>query len=64
MGYCLSGGAAENQLDKVTTMPGAYAPEPFNLTLDLSKAAPGDIVTLLVSSERGGLGAIPVVISA
>lgn len=56
-------GKAENQLDEVTTVAGAYSPEPFSVTLDLSKAAPGDIVTLLVAGESGGLGAIPVVIS-
>jgi hypothetical protein len=56
-------GEADNQLDMVTAMAGAYAPEPFSVTLDLSKAAPGNVVTLLVGSESGGIGAIPVVIS-
>lgn len=41
-------------LDSVVTYGGAMeTPKPYTVTLDLSKAKPGDIVTLLV---RGGTG--------
>ena len=46
-------GSAE-PLDQVVTQGGAMeTPEPYSVTLDLSAAAPGDTVTLLV---RGGTG--------
>lgn len=58
------------QLDQVITMGGAFeTPEPFSATLDLTGAAPGDMVTLLVrggvglETDPGEFGAIPVMIA-
>jgi hypothetical protein len=51
------------------TMAGVLAPEPFSVTLDLSGASPGVVVTLLVRGDTGSDGdpgefsAIPVVIA-
>lgn len=63
-------GDAGAQLDQVITMGGAFeTPEPFSVTLDLTGAAPGDVVTLLVKggvgleTDPGEFGAIPVVIA-
>jgi hypothetical protein len=57
-------------LDRVVTMGGPFeAAEPFVVTLDLTGAAPGDVVAILVrggtglSSDPGEFGAIPVVIA-
>jgi hypothetical protein len=56
-------------LDQVITSGGAFEdPEPFAESLDLSGAAPGDVVLLLVrggtglETDPGDFGAIPVVI--
>lgn len=58
-------------LDQQITMGGAMeTAEPFSVTLDLSAAAPGDVVVLLVrggvglETDPGEFGAIPVVIAA
>lgn len=58
-------------LDQQITMGGAMeTAEPFSVTLDLSGAAPGDVVVLLVrggvglETDPGEFGAIPVVIAA
>lgn len=57
-------------LDQQITMGGAMeTAEPYSVTLDLSGAAPGDVVVLLVrggvglESDPGEFGAIPVVIA-
>jgi hypothetical protein len=59
------------QFDQVVTQGGALeSPEPFTVTLDLSAAAPGDTVVLLVrggtgsDADPGEVGAIPVAIGA
>ena len=64
-------GDAAAPLDHVVTQGGALdTPEPFVVTLDLSSAAPGDTVVLLVrggvglETDPGEFGAIPVVIEA
>ena len=58
-------------LDSLFAVAGLFdAPEPFSVTLDLSGAAPGDTVVLLVrggtglETDPGEIGAIPVVIAA
>ena len=57
-------------LDQQITMGGLESPEPFTVNLDLSAAAPGEVVTLLVSggagleTDPGNFTAIPVVIVA
>lgn len=63
-------GDADGQLDQVITQGGAFeTPEPFTVSLDLSGASPGDVVTLLVrggtglETDPGEFGAIPVVIA-
>ncbi|MGD9702402.1 MAG: hypothetical protein AB7Q42_09195 [Acidimicrobiia bacterium] len=63
-------GDAGAELDLAITQGGAFeTPEPFTVSLDLSGASPGDIVTLLVrggvglETDPGEFGAIPVVIS-
>lgn len=63
-------GDAEAQLDQEITQGGAFeTPEPFTVSLDLSGASPGDVVTLLVrggtglETDPGDFGAIPVVIA-
>jgi hypothetical protein len=63
-------GDAENELDREITQGGAFeTPEPFTVTLDLSAAAAGDVVTLLVrggtglETDPGEFGAIPVVVA-
>lgn len=57
-------------LDQQITMGGAMeTAEPFSVTMDLSGAAPGDVVVLLVrggvglETDPGEFGAIPVVIA-
>jgi hypothetical protein len=62
-------GDASDDLDQEITMGGGMGtPEPISVTLDLSGAAPGDIVTILVrggtglETDPGEVGAIPVVI--
>jgi len=62
-------GDADNELDEVLAQGGsAETAEPFSVTLDLSGASPGDVVTLLVrggvglETDPGDFGAIPVVI--
>ena len=64
-------GDAEAVLDSQITQGGAFADaEPFAVTLDLSAAAPGEVVVLLVrgdvglESDPGDFGAIPVVIAS
>jgi hypothetical protein len=61
---------ATTDLDQVVTSGGAFEdPEPFAESLDLSGAAPGDVVLLLVrggtglETDPGDFGAIPVVIA-
>jgi hypothetical protein len=56
-------------LDAVSTLAGsAETPEPYHVTLDLSKAKPGDIVMILVrggtglETDPGDFGAIPVMV--
>jgi len=63
-------GDAGAELDQVIAQGGAFeTPEPFSVTLDLSRATPGDTVVLLVrggtglETDPGEFGAIPVVIS-
>jgi hypothetical protein len=63
-------GDAGAPLDEVITQGGAFeAPEPISVSLDLSGAAPGEVVMLLVrggtglESDPGDFGAIPVVIA-
>ncbi len=62
-------GDADAQLDQAITQGGALdLPEPFTVSIDLSSASPGDVVTLLVrggaglETDPGDFGAIPVVI--
>jgi hypothetical protein len=62
-------GHAADELDQQITMGGSMeTPEPISVTLDLSAAATGDIVTILVrggtglETDPGEVGAIPVVI--
>ena len=62
-------GDATAQLDEEITTGGAMeVPEPISVTLDLSAASPGDVVTLLVrggtglETDPGDFGAVPVVI--
>jgi len=64
-------GDAGEELDHQITMGGAFeTPEPFNVTLDLSQAAPGEIVGLLVrggaglETDPGEFSAIPVVVAS
>jgi hypothetical protein len=63
-------GDAQAQLDQVVTQAGNFdGPRPWRASVDLSGAAPGDIVTLLVrggaglETDPGEFGAIPVVIA-
>lgn len=63
-------GDADARLDQEVTMGGAFeTPEPYSVTLDLSGASPGDVVTLLVrggsglETDPGDFAAIPVVIT-
>lgn len=63
-------GDADAEFDQATTQAGsAETPEPFTVELDLSDAAAGDVVTLLVrggvglETDPGDFGAIPVVIA-
>ena len=63
-------GDAGARLDEAITQGGASAtPEPFSVSLDLSGASPGDVITLLVrggtglETDPGDFGAIPVVIA-
>jgi hypothetical protein len=63
-------GDADAQLDQEITQGGAFeTPEPFTVSLDLSSASAGDVVTLLVrggtglETDPGEFGAIPVVIA-
>ena len=63
-------GDADAQLDQVVTQAGNFdGPLPWSVSLDLSGAAPGDIVALLVrggaglETDPGEFGAIPVVIA-
>lgn len=62
-------GDASNVVDEQITMGGSMGtPEPISVTLDLSGAATGDVVTILVrggtglETDPGEVGAIPVVI--
>jgi len=64
-------GAAAEVLDQQITMGGAFeAPEPFSVTLDLSRAAPGNTITVLVrggaglETDPGEFGAIPIVVAS
>jgi hypothetical protein len=57
-------------LDQVITSGGAFeTPEPYSVTIDLTAASPGDVITLLVrgdtglATDPGEFGAIPVVIA-
>lgn len=66
----LVAGDATRQLDQVIAMGGsAEAPEPFSVSLDLSTAAPGETVMLLLrgdtgrDEDSGEFSAIPVVTS-
>lgn len=63
-------GAAAEELDQIVTMAGAFeTPEPYSVSLDLSGAEPGDIVTVLVrggtglETDPGDFAALPVVIA-
>jgi len=63
-------GDAGIQLDEAIAQGGAFeTPKPFEVTLDLSAASPGDVVTLLVrggtglETDPGEFGAIPVIIA-
>lgn len=62
-------GDASTDLDQQITMGGSMeTPEPISVTLDLSGASSGDVVTILVrggvglETDPGEVGAIPVVI--
>ena len=64
-------GDAAARFDQSITQGGAAAtPEPFTVSLDLSGASPGAVVTLLVrggvglETDPGDFGAIPVVIAS
>ena len=66
----LVAGTAGQELDQQITMGGASeTPEPFSVTLDLSRASPGDTVMILVrggaglETDPGDFGAIPVVVA-
>lgn len=66
----LVAGDASRQLDQAITQGGALeTPEPYSVSLDLSGAAAGDIVTLLVrggtglETDPGDFAALPVVIA-
>lgn len=63
-------GDAARKLDQEVTMAGSFeTPEPYSVTLDLSGAAPGEVVLLLVrggvglETDPGDFGAVPVVIA-
>jgi hypothetical protein len=63
-------GAAGQELDQQITTGAAFeTPAPFTVTVDLSRAAPGEIVVLLVrggaglETDPGEFGAIPVVVA-
>ncbi len=62
-------GHAETVLDMEIAQGGAMETAPYSVVLDLSGAAPGDIVTLLVrgdaglETDPGEFGAIPIVIA-
>ena len=62
-------GDADAVLDQVITSGGAFeTPEPYSVTIDLTGASPGDVITLLVhgdtglENDPGDFGAIPIVI--
>ena len=61
-------GDTSKVLDTKIVQAGNQTPEPFSVTLDLSHATPGDVVTLLIrgasglANDPGEFGAIPVVI--
>ncbi len=64
-------GEAGGLLDRVTTQGGAFEePESYSVTLDLSGASSGDVVTLLVrgatglETDPGDFGAVPVVVTS
>jgi hypothetical protein len=63
-------GDADAVIDQVITSGGALdTPEPYRVTLDLTSATPGDVITLLVrgdtglETDPGEFGAIPIVIA-
>ena len=63
-------GDADDVLDQVITSGGAFADlEPYSVTLDLSGAAPGDVIALLVRGDTGlggdpgDFASLPIVIS-
>ena len=63
-------GDADAVFDQVITSGGAFeTPEPYSVSLDLTGASPGDVVTVLVrggtglETDPGDFGAIPVVIA-
>lgn len=64
----LAGVSGPPLVEAITTGGAFEDPEPFEVTLDLSGAAPGSVVTLLVrggvglETDPGDFGAIPVVI--
>jgi hypothetical protein len=63
-------GDPADELDRQVTMGGSFeTPEPFGVTLDLSPAAPGEMVVVLVrggaglETDPGEFGAIAVVVA-
>ncbi len=62
-------GRADQVLDQVVTQGGATSPSPYRATLDLSGAAPGEVIAVVVRGDTGldqdpgEFSAIPVVIA-
>jgi hypothetical protein len=63
-------GHVTDQFDQQITMGGAdETPEPFSVSVDLTRASPGEVVVLLVAggsgleTDPGDFGAIPVVVA-
>lgn len=62
-------GRADAVLDEVVTQGGSTSPEPYRATIDLSEAAPGEVIALVVRAgtgldqDPGEFTAIPLVIA-
>ncbi len=68
--YAFAAGDADRRFAQAITQGGALeTPEPFTVSLDLSGASPGQVVTILVrggtgiETDPGDFGAIAVVIA-
>jgi hypothetical protein len=52
--WAFRAGDADHRLDEVLTSGGAFeTPEPYSVTIDLSEASPGDVITLVVHGDTG-----------